>query len=191
MMAKLDRTQQRRLAVGILAAGIVLLLSITLLPVWLANATRQASLDDAYERLNRYRQIAERDSELLPQYEALLRRQQATGIALRSDSAALAGAELQRLVKAIATRNSAQIVSTQILPVAEEQGFVRVALKVRVRGTLPAILQSFYDVETDSVYMFLDNVALRDNLAGRPGAREEVRPMDAEFDLVAYMPESS
>ena len=105
------------------------------------------------------------------------------------DTPAVAGAELQRLVKTITAANQTQIVSTQILPIGEEQGFVRVALKVRLRGTLPAILKSFYDIETDDIYMFLGNVALRDNRIGR--SEPHLRQMDAEFDLVAYMPEAS
>ena len=91
----------------------------------------------------------------------------------------------------ITTRNQSQILSTQLLPVSEERGFLRVALKVRLRGELPAVLQSLYDIETDDVYMFVDNVALRDNMAGRSQFKGVVRPMDAEFELVAYMPESS
>jgi general secretion pathway protein M len=101
----------------------------------------------------------------------------------------VAGAELQRLVKAITGRNQAQIVSTQLLPVSEEQGFLRVALKVRLRGQLPAILQSLYDIETDDIYMFVDGLALRDNMVGRTNAK--FRAMDAEFELVAYMPETT
>ena len=63
-------------------------------------------------------------------------------------------------------------------------------LKVRLRGTLPAILKSFYDVETDDVHMFLENVSMRDSLAGRMEATRP-RQMEADFDLVAYMPETS
>ena len=74
---------------------------------------------------------------------------------------------------------------------SEEQGFVRVALTVRLQGTLPAVLQSFHDIESNDVYMFLDNVSLRDKLVGRSQFEVRIRPIDAEFDLIAYMPESS
>jgi general secretion pathway protein M len=189
MIEKLDRKRQKQLAVGILAGLVVTIALITAGPVWMANASRQAALDDAHERLQRYQQIAARDQELLPQYEAQLRQQQSAGNHLRSETSAVAGAELQRLVKTITTRNQARILSTQLLPVSEEQGFLRVALKVRLRGNLPAILQSLYDIETDDVFMFVDDVALRDNMIGRTQVR--VRPIDAEFQLVAYMPEAS
>ena len=162
MISKLDNQQQRQLAIGILAAAVIALFLITAGPVWLANASRQATLDDAYERLHRYQQIAARDAEMLPQYEAQLQRQRQAGNHLRSETSAVAGAELQRIVKSVTASNSAQILSTQLLPVSEEQGFLRVALKVRLRGELPAIV---------------------------PQGR--LRPMDAEFELVAYMPEAS
>lgn len=189
MIEKLDRKQRRRLAVSILGGVIVAALIITVTPVWIANATRAAELDEATERLHRYQQIIARDKELLPQYEALLQKQRSAGNHLRSETSAVAGAELQRLVKAITGKNRAQILSTQLLPVSEEQGFLRVALKVRLRGDLPAILQSLYDIETGDVFMFLDDLALRDNMIGR--SRAQVRTMDAEFELVAYMPEAS
>ena len=191
MIGKLQKKQSRQLAIGILAGAVIGALAITAGPVWLANASRQAALDDAHERLGRYQQIAARDQELLPQYQALLQKQRAAGNHLRSETSAVAGAELQRLVKAITSGNKAQILSTQLLPVSEEQGFLRVALKVRLRGTLPSILQSLYDIETDDVYMFVDDLALRDNMTGRARQQNIIPPMDAEFELVAYMPEAS
>jgi sensor c-di-GMP phosphodiesterase-like protein len=191
MMDKLDKAQQRKLAIGILVAAVILFLAVTAGPIWVANASRQAALDQASERLQRYEQIAAQDAELLPQYESLLQRQKASGNHLRSDTAALAGAELQRRVTAISGANGARVLSSQILPTASEEGFLRVSLKVRLNGTLPAILQSLYELETDDVYMFVDNVAMNDPRAGRSQFKVEIRPMNADFDLIAYMPEES
>ena len=191
MIIDLDTKQQRQLAIGILVLAVFLLLSVTVGPVWYANASRQALLDEAQERLTRYEQIAARDKELLPQYEALRQAQKSAGNQLRSDTAAVAGAELQRRVKDITAVHQAQIISTQILPVASEEGFVRIALRVRLRGALPALLESIYDIETNDVHMFLDNLSLRNNSAGMRQRQLVVRPMEAEFDLIAYMPEES
>ena len=167
MIDRLDKQQQRHLAIGILALAVLLLLAVTVLPVWVANASRQAAIDDASERLQRYELIAARDSELLPQYESQLHRQRASGKHLRSETVALAGAELQRRVTSISAGNGARVMSTQILPTANEKGFLRVALKVRLTGPLPALLQSLYDLETDDVYMFVDNAALIGPRGGR------------------------
>ena len=191
MIANPDARQQRQLAIGILVLAVVAMLAITAGPVWYANASRQAALDQAQERLLRYEQIAARDLELLPRYEALRQAQKLAGNQLRSDTAAVAGAELQRRVKDITAVHQAQIVSTQILPVASEEGFVRIALRVRLRGVLPSILRSIYDIETNNVHMFLDNLSLRNNAAGLRQRQLQIRPMEAEFDLIAYMPEES
>lgn len=191
MTEQTDKPRQRRRAVAILVAMIAAILALTAAPAWMANASRQAALDEAHERLQRYRQIASRDAELLPQYESLVQAQKSTGKHLRSDTVAVAGAEMQRRVTAITTANGAQVTSTQILPPGEEKGFVRITLRVRLRGTLPSILQTLYAVETDDVYMFVDEVGLTDNLIGRSRAQNTVRQMSAEFDLVAYMPEAS
>lgn len=191
MIADLDPKQQRQLAVGFLALAVIFVLGITAGPIWYANASRQTTLDQAQERLQRYEQIAARDKELLPQYEALRQAQKSAGNQLRSDTAAVAGAELQRRVKDITAVHQAQIISTQILPVASEEGFVRIALRVRLRGALPSLLESIYDIETNNVHMFLDNLSLRDNTASLRQRQQLIRPMEAEFDLIAYMPEES
>lgn len=191
MMQSLDRMRQRQLAIGILVVAVALFLAVTAGPIWMVNASRQDALNQAQERLQRYRQIVARDADLLPQYEALLQAQKASGNHLRSDTVAVAGAELQRLVKTITTTNGAQIVSTQILPPGDEQGLVRVTLKVRLRGTLPSILRSLYDIETNSVFMFVGRLGMADNLVGRRRSDIQLRPMDADFDLVAYMPDTT
>ena len=191
MIANLDRVRQRRLAIAILVVLTATLLSIVTVPIWAANASRNAALADGIERLQRYEQIAARDKELLPQYEAMIRKQKSAGNHLRSDTPAVAGAELQRLVKTITSRNKAQIVSTQILPVSEEQGFVRVALTVRLQGTLPAVLQSFHDIESNDVPFPEHPAKKTHNVVGRSQFKVQLRPIDAEFDLIAYMPETS
>jgi general secretion pathway protein M len=191
MIADLDAKQQRQFAIGLLMLAVIFFLGITAGPVWYANASRQAALDQAQEHLQRFEQIAARDTELLPQYEALRQSQKSAGNQLRSDTAAVAGAELQRRVKDITAVHAAQIISTQILPVASEEGFVRIALRVRLRGVLPSLLRSIYDIETNNVHMFLDNLSLRNNATNLRQRQGLIRPMEAEFDLIAYMPEES
>ena len=117
MITQLNKDRQRQLAVGLLVTVFIALLSVTALPIWAANASRDARLADGMERLQRYEQIAVRDEKLLPQYEALIRKQKSAGNHLRSDTPAVAGAELQRLVKTITSGNSTQMLCTDIIVV--------------------------------------------------------------------------
>lgn len=181
----------QRVAVAILVVVVLGVLGITVVPAWSAYVSRQATLDGLVERLHRYEQLARRDQALLPRYQALRRSQMAGGNYLKSGTEAVAGAELQRRITEIAAANEAQIVSTRILPATNETGFVRIAIKVRMQGSLPAILASLYDIESDEVFMFLDNTSVRDRMAGRAAARQGYRLMEADLDVIAYMPDVS
>jgi len=187
MIGKLNYRQQRTLAIALFVAAVITAIGITIVPVWAANASRNTQLAELSEKIDRFETIAERDKKLLPRIRSLVQTRRSSGNYLKSNTIAVAGAELQRRVKDIAASNEAQIISTQVLPASEDQGFVRIAIKVRVRGYLPAILNSLYEIETDDVFMFPDKFMLRDR---NPQARKQLRPLEAEFELAAYMPEA-
>ena len=54
-----------------------------------------------------------------------------------------------------------EVLSTQILPASEQEGFNRVTLKVRMRGVLENTVKAFHALETGQPYLFLDNVSIR------------------------------
>jgi hypothetical protein len=191
VIKQLNNTQRQRLAIAMLLAVLGIIASFTVVPIWLANAAYEADIDQLNRRLQTYYRVTIRDSKLLPQFEQLKRSQLTDGHYLRSETAAVAGAELQRMAKEIAAGNQSQIISTQILPASRAQGFVQITLKVRLRGTLDGVLRSFYDMETNDVFLFLDNISMRDSTPARRPRQIAVRRMDADFDLVAYMPDIS
>lgn len=188
MIGELTRDQERKLAVGILGIVVVLLLALVIVPVWGANAKYALQIEYLQTRLQSLQSRAAADAALRPRYERLLRSQAASGHHLKSDTEAVAAAELQRIVKTISTRNSTQILTTQILPTTEERGFIRVVLKVRVRGPLEGIMQSIYDVEANQTFLFLDNLSLRSSARRRIRGSTEINQFDVDFDLIAYMP---
>jgi len=188
MIGQLTRHQERKLAVGILGVVVVLLLVLVIVPVWSANASYASQIDQLQTRLQTLRSGAAADAALRPRYEQLVRSHAAAGHHLKSDTEAVAAAELQRIVKTITGNNATQILTTQILPTADEQGFIRVALKVRMRGPLEGIVQSIYDIEASQTFLFLDKLSLRDGARRRIRGTAEVNQFDADLDLIAYMP---
>jgi len=188
MIGQLTRDQERKLAVGILGMVVVLLLALVIVPVWSANANYDIQIDQLRTRLQTLQSRAAADAALHPRYEQLLRSHAASGHHLKSATEAVAAAELQGIVKTITSNNATQILTTQILPTAEEQGFIRVALKVRVRGPLEGIVRSIYDVEANQTFLFLDKLSLRDGARRRIRGTAEINQFDADFDLIAYMP---
>ena len=188
MIAHLTNNHESKLAIGILGLVIVLLLALVIVPVWSTNATYDSQIDQLRTRLRTLQSRAAADVTLRPRYQQLVRSHATSGHHLKSDTEAVAAAELQGIVKTITNNNATQILTTQILPTAEEQGFIRVALKVRVRGPLEGIVQSIYDIEANQTFLFLDNLSLRDGARRRIRGTAQVNQFDGDFDLIAYVP---
>ena len=186
-----DKRLQSWAAIAILVAAVGILLAATALPLWLVNASQREEVDQLHERSQRLSQVADMDADLRPKFSELRESQLSNGHYLKSDTVAVAGAELQRIVKDIAAANQTQLISTQILPSNNEAGFIRIGLKVHLRGSLKGVLQSIYEIETGEVFLFPENLSLRDS-GIRPRPRQIVKKqMDATFELVGYMPDIS
>ena len=192
MIEKLDRKQRRLLALAILLLALALVFSITVLPVLLANQHYRDTIAGLEGRLQQLQRAAAIGDTLQPQYEQLKRWKTSDAQYLKSNSAALAAAELQRLVKRIIVSKNAEVVSTQILTTRQEEGFDRVALKVRIRGELENIIQAFYVIETGEPFVFMDNVSVRASRGRRiRGQAPTLQTLDIDMELIGYMPHSS
>lgn len=192
MMDKLNLKQRRLLALTILVLALGAVFSVAVLPILLANQHYQATIDGQESRLQQLQRAAAIGDTLQPQYEQLKSWQASNAQYLKSNSAALAAAELQRLVKRILVAKNAEVVSTQILTTGQEEGFDRVSLKVRIRGQLESIVQAFYVLETAEPFVFLDNVSVRASLGRRVrGHTPPLQHLDIDLELIGYMPHSS
>ena len=192
MIEKLSLRQHRLLALAILTLALGAVFSVTVLPVLLANQHYQDTITSLESRLQQLQRAAAIGKTLQPQYEQLKRWQTTDEQYLNSSSAALAAAELQRLVKRIVVAKNAQVMSTQILTTRQEEGFDRISLKIRVQGELENIVQAFYVIETADPYIFLDNVSVRASRGRRVrGHTAPLQTLDIDMELVGYMPHSS
>ena len=192
MIEKLNPRQRRLLALAILVLALGAVFSLSVLPVLLANQHYRNSIDGLESRLKQLQRAAAIGDSLQPQYEQLKRWQTSDAQYLKSNSAALAAAELQRLVKRILVAKNAEVVSTQILTTRQEEGFDRVSLKVRIRGELQNIVQAFYAIETGEPFVFLDNVSVRASRGRRVrGQVATLQTLDIDMELIGYMPHSS
>lgn len=190
MNLALNETQGRRLlALLILFLVIAVVGAVTVLPLWSANRYYDEAIASMQDRLEKLQRASAMSAGLQAQYDQLKRWQVADAHYLASGSAALAGAELQRIIKRIAASNDAELVSTQILPVRQAEAFAQVTLKARMRGTLTSMTQIFYAIETGEPFLFLDKVSLwqrggRRHLRGVVTAPEL---LDVDIELTGYM----
>jgi len=186
MTERLDN-QHQKLAVSLFVLLVILVTSAIAIPVWSVNAGYRESIGQMQERLGRLRQLASNDEQLRPRYEQIKAAQSTAGNYLKSSTEAVAAAELQGILKRLAGSNGAQVLSTQILAAREEEQFVRVALRARLRGTFTGIIDTFYAVETNDVFLFLDNVSLRDSTDRRRALQTTGAQFEVDIDLITFM----
>jgi general secretion pathway protein M len=192
VIEKLHPRQRRLLALAILVLALGAVFSVSVLPVLLANQHYRDTIASLESRLQKLQRAAAIGDSLQPQHKQLKRWQTSDAQYLKSNSSALAAAELQRLVKRIVVAKNAQVVSTQILTTQQEEGFDRVALKVRLRGELENVVQAFHVLETGEPFVFLDRVSVRASRGRRVrGQVTALQTLDIDMELIAYMPHTS
>jgi len=186
MIDALTKKQRQLLALAILALVVVMIITLTIAPLWAVNRHYQDTIDGLGKRLNILQRTVSSNNDLQSQHEQLKRSLASNRHYLKSTSEALAAANLQAFVKRIAVSKGMEVLSTQILPASEEAGFTRVALKVRTRGMLDNTVQVFHTLETGQPYLFLDNITVR-RTSRRSKSTTTGQMLNVDFDLIGYM----
>jgi hypothetical protein len=188
-IAKMSPGRRRAIAISILCVVTVAALGVTVVPIWLVNRNLGSRIEELGDLLVRYENIVEQDSEIREYYTRLTEARSSSGQLLKSESASVAAAEIQRALRSITDGNDAALLSTQILPATDldEEGLQPVGVRVRIRGTLPSVVKSIYDLESNSMLLFLENFSLR--IAGdrRVGNSPLTRSFEANFDVIGLM----
>ena len=106
---------------------------------------------------------------------------------LQGASEALVSADLQNRVKTVVQGNGGVLNSTQILDATSEEGFRRVAVRVRMSGGSEALYKVLYALETERPFLFVDNIDINArSMRAREGQAETIELM-VSFDLFGYM----
>ena len=188
MIRQLNDQQQRTLAISLFVLALLIIASVIIIPAWTVNAASRDRIDQMQLRLDKLQQIAASDKDLRPQYEKIRAARRSAGNYLKSSTEAVAAAELQGILKSLAGASRLQVLSTQILPTSQEDQFIRVGLRGRLRGTLPGIVDTLYAIETNGVFLFLDSVSLRNTFDRARGLRTSGLEFEIDIDLITYMP---
>jgi general secretion pathway protein M len=100
----------------------------------------------------------------------------------------LATAQLQNRIKTIVETDGGELRSTQVLPVRDEGKFRRIIVRGQMATNTAAMQRIFYDIESASPYLILDNIDIR----ARPSAHAQDNVptdtmLDVRFDLYGYV----
>jgi general secretion pathway protein M len=138
--------------------------------------------------VSRYREAGDRLAAQRATLAELTQHQAAQSGLLDGGNETLVAASLQTRIKAIVDSARGELKSTQILPVQQEGGFRRVAIRGEMSMTLPAVQQVLYALETASPLLFVDNVDIHSHAADRQQDRnEDIVILDMTLDIYGYM----
>jgi general secretion pathway protein M len=187
MTPALTPRASRVLAVGILAALLLLAFFGFVSP--LLDAYRQAGAASEQYR-NALEHTAHTGSDLagLRAELARLKEHQASAVGfMQGSNPSLAAADLQNRIKSSVEAARGELRSTQILPARDEGAFRRISIRGQIAVNMAALQRVFYELESATPFLFLDNVEIRSRPARRSTGAEDDPVLEVRFDLYGYM----
>ena len=153
--------RQRLLALGLLALAIGLGWLLVVAPVMDAFAEQSARIEDLQQQLTLFKaRVAMRPAVEMRLADLKKNEASSTGL-IGGNSAELAAANMQNLVKALFESDTAQIRSAQNLPAVTADGFQRIEVQYDVSVPMTRMKDVVYRLETGVPYLFLDAVDMR------------------------------
>ncbi|MEJ2618954.1 MAG: type II secretion system protein GspM [Candidatus Thiodiazotropha sp.] len=193
MVESLTPKQSRLLALALLILVIALSLFAVIYPLWTLNNYYDEKISSHQHQIQLYQRISSQADHYQAEAARLKRLRQSDRRYLQSETDSLAKAELQRRVKQVISSNNGEILSTQIVGNDQEDGFSRVAIRVRMKSTLENSVSIFHQLESKKPFLFVDEIVVR----SRPVARRRLPAnkkikqilelLDIDFELVGYM----
>ncbi|MBV2092554.1 MAG: type II secretion system protein M [Candidatus Thiodiazotropha sp. (ex Ctena orbiculata)] len=193
MIDSLTPTQSRLLALGLLLFLVGVSLFAVIYPVWTLNSHYDETISNHQHQIQLYQRIYSQADHYQSEEARLKRLRQSDRRYLQSKTDSLAKAELQRRVKGVVSSNKGEILSTQIISNDQEDGFSRVAIRVRMKSTLENSVSIFQKLESEKPFLFVDEIVIRSRpiarrrLPANKKIQQRLELLDIDFKLVGYM----
>lgn len=193
MMSRTQSLRSRFIALLLLVIGLMALFAAFALPAWSLNNHYDELIASMQNQLEIYRRVTTHSDQYQAEYQRLVRLQAQDRRYLRSDTESLATAELQQAVKQVIAGKNGEIISTQVTPSKDEEGFKRVAIRIRMKSTLEDMVKIFHAIESQKPYLFIDDVNVRSRQVSRrrmpanQDLQEALSQLEIDFQLAGYM----
>jgi len=186
-IAKLSPARQRLLAIALLVAAVVLVVSALLVPLLLLHKHYDDTIAGLSDRLERYARVAAQAPEYRKALDAM-RERDGRRFFLKNAAPNLAGAELQELVRAAIESNGGRITTSQNQGPKDEGRFRQITVTVQFFASTPALQKVLYALESQPPYLLVENMTLRPLNAFRgfrpaPGQEPEI---NVQLDVASF-----
>jgi general secretion pathway protein M len=169
---------------------------------WLGQQRHyQDATEQLQDHLLRYRRLAEQRPLLEQKLGEVQQNDAIEAYYLAQETPVLAATELQRRAGQAVQKNGGSLTSSQVLPVEDDSGFARVAIRVQMNGDMDALSNIFHTLESARPTVMVDNVQIRarpirqrvpratteNNRRKQYDVKTEIQ-LTAQFELVGFMP---
>jgi len=178
----------RAAALGLLVAAVMAVVAMLALPAWwLFDRYDSAALQMAGQ-LRSYTSLNQLRPNLMKAVETL-KAGDTKKFFVKGATAALAGADLQDVAKAVIEANNGRILSSQLLPHKDDNGVRQVNATIQMTANIQNLREILHAMEGGEPYLFLDNLTVRAQVPSgfkpQPGFEPE---MFIQFDVSALIP---
>ncbi len=180
---------QRWLAVGLLFLVLLLFVLGIATPLISNGLAYHEEKTDLLFRLQRQQKIAARKDSVAQNLETIKRQFQEQGYFTHRDTEALASADLQNIVKTAVTDAGGQLTSTQGLPGKVEDGFNRVAVRVRMTGTMETVRSVLHSFAGNVPILIIDQIDITPvrGVRNRGNKTDPSSQLNVSFQVVSFM----
>ncbi len=187
-MQTLNDKQQRWLAIGLLLSIIISIALLIFMP-WYSSLTK--TLDDIDEQIfrdKRYQRVIASREEVEVEIEKGRKEINALGYFTSQTTPALAAAELQKRIKEMVQDADGEISSTQVLPNKDEDGLLRITVKVKLTGDMEMLRNLLFEIDVEKPLMIIENLTI---VPGRKKRNRKTRKTEQTDKVVVTLEVSS
>lgn len=181
---------RRWLAVGLLLLVLLVFVLAVLLPLLGSGLAYHEEKNDLLFRLQRQQKIAARKDSVAQSLESIKLQFAEQGYFSNRDTEALASAELQNIVKTAVTDAGGQLTSTQGLPGKTDNGFNRVAVRVRMTGNIETLRTVLHSIADAVPVLIVDQLDITPVRGARNRTSNKIEPnaqLNVSFQVVSFM----
>lgn len=189
MKIELAPQQQRWIAIGLLAALILMVVVFVLVPVWSSWALHS----DRVGMLRRQASTMEGLADAAPRYEAVSKKLAANAdtqlLTFAAPQATLAVAQLQGQLSQLITSTSAVVTSSQTLPEAREDALTKITVQTMLETDVKGLISVLHGVDAARPLLKVEKLVIRDPDGDWSVAPQVTGPNKLQVELIvsAYM----
>lgn len=188
-MAEYNKTQ-RWVAVGLLAAVIVIFSVVVIAPIVSKGLELHEAKNALVFKLQKYQRILARKDAVTAGMDKIKAQHLSQGYFNTQGTGALASADVQEFIKKAIVDAGGQLTSTQALPVSNKDGFSRIMVKVRMTGTIEELRSVLYKMETSVPLIIVDQIDIRPVRGIRNRKTRQIESsneLNVNFQAVSFM----